>query len=257
MALANGKLLDTAFVAWRSIAPQSAARDVAVIGIDVEDLRKYNDPRDFWHAHYGRLLAGLAKARPAVVGLDVVLPERSYHHLVPGLDQALLKGLLAIRDTTPVVLARTVDDFRNFREIFAPYVAMVGADSVGAVVVCRDEDEVIRRFDEYLCDADRTRPVASLTGIMAERLGVKGARRGWIDYHIGGPIQYLPFREVLRWAESDEAMLHSALDGKPVLLGFILPSRTARPFRSISRCGSRATARCLACWCTRRCCARC
>jgi adenylate cyclase len=223
MALANGKLLDAAFVAWRKIAPQGAARDVAVIGIDVEDLRKYNDPRDFWHAHYGRLLTGLAKAKPAVVGLDVVLPERSYQYLIPGLDQALLKGLLAMRGSAPVVLARTVDDFRNFREIFAPYVAMVGPDSVGAVVVCRDDDEVIRRFDEYLCDADRARPVASLAGIMAERLGVKGARRGWIDYRLGEPIQYLPFREVVRWAESDDPMLHSALDGKPVLLGFILP----------------------------------
>ena len=223
MALANGKLIDASFAFWRSAAPEPAVRDVTVIGIDVEDLRKYDDPRDFWHAHYGRLLAGLAKAKPAVVGLDVVLPQRSYQQLVPGLDQALLKGLIAIRGEAPVVLARTVDDFTNFREIFAPYVAMVGPDSVGAVIVCKDEDDIIRRFDEYLCDASRTRAVPSLAGIMASRLGIKGAWRGWIDYRIGAPIQYLPFREVVRWAETDEARLRAELAGKPVLLGFILP----------------------------------
>ena len=223
MALANGKLIDASFAFWRSAAPEPAGRDVTVIGIDVEDLRKYDDPRDFWHAHYGRLLAGLAKAKPAVVGLDVVLPQRSYQQLVPGLDQALLKGLIAIRGEAPVVLARTVDDFTNFREIFAPYVAMVGPDSVGAVIVCKDEDDIIRRFDEYLCDASRTRAVPSLAGIMAQRLGIKGAWRGWIDYRIGAPIQSLPFREVVRWAETDEARLRAELAGKPVLLGFILP----------------------------------
>jgi adenylate cyclase len=223
LLLANGRVVDAAFMLWRRVAPRPAARDVAVIGIDVDDLRQFSDPRDFWHAHYGRLLTDLARVSPAVVGLDVVLPERSYQRLVPGLDQALMKGLLAMRGTAPVVLARTVDDFQNFREIFAPYVALVGAQNVGAVLVCKDEDEVIRRFDEYLCDAHRARALPSFAGIMAERLAVKATWRGWIDYRVGGAIQYLPFRDAIRWAETDPARLRAAVDGKPVLLGFILP----------------------------------
>ena len=223
VALANGKLLDAGFAFWREVKPEPVKRDVVVIGIDVDDLREFSEPRDFWHAHYGRLLVALAKAKPSVVGLDVVFPERSYQHLIPGLDQALMKGLLAIRDQTPVVLARTVDDFNNFREIFAPYVALVGAESVGAVLVCKDEDEVIRRFDEFLCDARRTDPIPSLAGVMAKRLGVERAWRGWIDYGIGEQLQYLPFREVVHWAEREDPRLHSTLGGKPVLLGFILP----------------------------------
>lgn len=199
-----------------------------MIGIDVEDLREFSEPRDFWHAHYGRLLAGLAKAKPAVVGLDVVFPERSYQHLVPGLDHALLRGLLAMRSRAPVVLARTVDDFSNFRDIFAPYVAMVGPDAVGSVLVCRDEDEVIRRFDEFLCDPDRAEPVPSLAGLMARRLGVERAWRGWIDFRIGEPLQYLPFRQAMFWAESDEAKWRAMIDGRPVLVGFILPFEDRR-----------------------------
>jgi class 3 adenylate cyclase/CHASE2 domain-containing sensor protein len=224
MALANGKLLDAGFGLWRTLAPEPAAHEVAVIGIDVDDLREFSDPRDFWHAHYGRLLTALAKAKPAVIGLDVVFPERSYQHLIPGLDHALLTGLLSARGgQVPVVLARTVDDFKNFREIFAPYVAMVGPEAVGSVVVCKDDDEVIRRFDEFLCDPQRTEAIPSLAGIMAKRMGVERPWRGWIDYRIGEPLQYLPYREVVHWAEKDDPRLQSALGGRPVLLGFILP----------------------------------
>src|SRR3954468_16937199 len=230
MALANAKALDVAFGFWRRIDPAPAKRDVVVIGIDVDDLREFKDPRDFWHPHYGRLLTVLAQAKPAVVGLDIVFPERSYHHLIPGLDQSLLKGLVATRGgQVPVVLARTVDDFRNFREIFPPYVAMVGPDAVGSVVVCKDDDEVVRRFDEYLCDPKPGgKALPSLAGLMAKRLGVDRDWRGWIDYRIGEPIQYVPFRDVVRWSDTHDPKLAAVLEGRPVLLGFILPFEDRR-----------------------------
>lgn len=123
----------------------------------------------------------------------------------------------------PVVLARTVDDFRNFREIFAPYVAIVGPDEVGSVVVCKDDDEVIRRFDEYLCDPSRTEAIPSLAGIMAKHMGVEGSWRGWIDYRIGDALQYVPFRDVVHWAQNEDPQLQATFGGRAVLLGFILP----------------------------------
>ncbi|MCC6209531.1 MAG: adenylate/guanylate cyclase domain-containing protein [Burkholderiales bacterium] len=223
LSLANGKLLDSAFAAWRAAAPRPVPNDVVVIGIDVEDLRAYSEPRDFWHANYGRLFSALAQAKPAVVGLDVVFPERSYQHLIPGLDQALLRGLMALRAQAPLILARTVDDSSNFREIFAPYVAIAGPESVGSVIVCRDEDEVIRRFDENLCDERRADRIPSLAGMMAKKLGVEGPWRGFVNYRLGEPLQYLPFREALRRAEAEPAKLRAELEGRPVLLGFALP----------------------------------
>ncbi|MGQ0656212.1 MAG: CHASE2 domain-containing protein [Betaproteobacteria bacterium] len=224
LALLNGKLLDGGFVVLRKLGVKPVERDVAVIGIDVDDLRAFSEPRDFWHPNYGRLLAALAQAKPSVVGLDVVFPERSYQHLIPGLDQSLLKGLLAIRSEVPVVLARTVDDFNNFREIFPPFVAIAGGpEAVGSVVVCRDADEVIRRFDEHLCDASRKEAIPSLAGMMAKRIGREAHWRGFIDYQLGGAFDYLPFRRVIEWAEKDEAKLRAAVGGRPVLLGFVLP----------------------------------
>lgn len=221
--LINGKLLDAGFLALRQMAPRPVARDVAVVGIDVEALRTFSEPRDFWHANYGRLLTALAQLGPSAVGLDVVFPERSYQHLIPGLDQALLQGLIATRGKVPVVLARTVDDFNNFREIFAPYVAVAGADSVGTVVVCKDDDEVIRRFDESLCGEDRREPIPSLAGVMAKRLGIERPWRGLIDYRIGGGVPYVPFRQVVRPTEDEKEKVRAALEGRPVLVGFILP----------------------------------
>jgi adenylate cyclase len=223
LALLNGKLLDGGFLAWRKMAPQPAARDVVVVGIDVEALRTFSEPRDFWHANYGRLLAAFAQIKPSAVGMDIVFPERSYQHLIPGLDQALLQGLLATRGKTPVVLARTVDDFSNFREIFAPYVAIAGADSVGSVVVCKDDDETIRRFDEFLCDEGRREAIPSFAGLMAKKLGTEQSWRGLINYRIGDAIQYVPFRQVVAPAEGEAAKVRAALEGKPVLVGFVLP----------------------------------
>jgi len=221
--LINGKLLDAGFQALRKMAPRPAARDVAVIGIDVEALRAFSEPRDFWHANYGRLLIALAQLRPSAVGLDVVFPERSYQRLIPGLDQALLQGLIEIRGKVPVVLARTVDDFNNFRDIFAPYVAVAGTDSVGSVVVCKDDDEVIRRFDELLCGEDRRESIPSLAGVMAKHLGVERPWRGLIDYRIGDAISYVPFRQVVQPTESEKEQVRAALEGRPVLVGFVLP----------------------------------
>src|SRR5258708_4192271 len=97
LALWNAKLLDVAFSARRKVGVVPVQRDVVVIGIDVDDLREYKDPGDFWHPLYGRLFTGLARARPAVVGVVIVFPERSRLCRIPGLDQSLLKGLVARR----------------------------------------------------------------------------------------------------------------------------------------------------------------
>ncbi len=221
--LVEAKLLDLEFQTIRKIGPREIARDVVVVGIDVEDLRRFNDPKDFWHPHYGRFLSAVADAKPAVVGMDIVFPERSYQRLVPGIDQSLMKGLLALRASAPLVIARTVDDFNAFRQIFPPYLAVAGADAVGSALVCRDGDEVIRRFDEYLCDSARRDPIPSLAGLMAGHLGVRESWRGIIDYGMGPPISYIPFRDVIYWSDRGDPRLQTALAGKPVLLGFILP----------------------------------
>ena len=46
MTLLNAKLLDAEFSVWRSLGTERPQRDVAVIGIDVDDLRQFSDQRE-------------------------------------------------------------------------------------------------------------------------------------------------------------------------------------------------------------------
>ena len=169
----------------------------------------------------------------------------------------MLQGLIAMRGKVPVVLARTVDDFSNFREIFAPYVAIAGTDSVGSVVVCKDDDEVIRRFDEFLCGEDRRESIPSLAGVMAKRLGVERPWRGLIDYRIGDAVPYVPFRQVVQPTEDEKEKVRAPSKAGRCWSDSSCPSRIERPFRWIWRSGSQATARCPASSFMRRSCAAC
>lgn len=216
------KVLDRQFEFLRERDPQPVRNDVVVVGIDEDTFRAFREPFALWHPHLGEFLRAMAAAKPAAVGLDIVLPEHSFHFLIPQYDQSLLQGLIALRSQAPIVLGQTLDDNGKFRPIFPPYVAVAGAESLGSVMVCTDGDGVARRFDENLC-AENTGAV-TLAGKMADRLGVKQSWQGLVDYTIGDGFNYIPFLRVLEWFErGDRKRLAATFGGKPVLLGVVLP----------------------------------
>lgn len=214
-------VLDRQFVFLRE-HPQPLSNDVVVVGIDEAAFARFREPFALWHPHLGDFLQAMAEARPSVVGLDIVLPDRSYQPLVPGYDQALLQGLLAVRDKVPVILSQSLDDQGRERPVFPPFVAVAGADAFAFPLVCLDWDGVPRRLDGDEC-ANRERGM-TLAEAMAARVDAKHSWHGLIDYSLGAPIQYVPFTQVLDWqAQGDEARLAEVFRGKPVLLGVILP----------------------------------
>ncbi|HET9046984.1 MAG TPA: CHASE2 domain-containing protein, partial [Casimicrobiaceae bacterium] len=72
-----------------------AARDaIVVVGIDEATLAAETAPIALSHRMLARAFAALARAAPRAVGVDVILPERSYETLAPGGDAALIGGLL-------------------------------------------------------------------------------------------------------------------------------------------------------------------
>ncbi len=91
------KLLDTQFRQLRIWHPRPVARDVVVIGIDEDTAEGIPEPFTLWHRHFGSLFAAMALAKPATLGVDVVLPSRSYEPVAAGLDRELMKGILAAR----------------------------------------------------------------------------------------------------------------------------------------------------------------
>lgn len=214
-------VLDRQFVLLRE-HPQPLANDVVVVGIDEAAFKQIREPFALWHPHLGKFFQAMADTRPSVVGMDIVLPDRSYQFLVPGYDQSLLQGLIALRGNVPVVLSQSLDDQGNARPIFPPFVAVAGADAIAYPLVCLDRDGVPRRLDGAEC-ANRSRGM-TLSEAMSAKLGVKHAWSGMIDYSLGAAFQYVPFAQVLDWHErGDAAQLARVFHNKPVLLGVVLP----------------------------------
>ncbi len=223
-------LLDAEFRLLRERLPQPVEKDVVLVGIDETTFHVLREPFALWHPHLGRLLQAMAIAKPSVLGLDIVLPDRSYHFLIPNYDQPLVQGLAELRGAAqvPVVLAQPLDERGNLRAIFPPYLAVAGKDALGSVALCRDPDYAIRRFDEKACDESGPQP--TLAGRMAGHLGAKQEWRGLINYAIGDPVEYVPLQQVLQWMQlGQNARLAGAFRGRPVLVGVILPFSERHP----------------------------
>ena len=213
------KLLDAQFRLLRAWFPQPVARDVIVVGIYEETARGFPEPITLWHAHFGRFFTAMALAKPAALGMDIILPDRSYETVLPGSDRKLLKGLLEARLSFPVVLGQTVDPSGNTRAIFPLFLKIAGASGYALFPV--DRDRIVRRFDEHLADGGKAVP--TLAGEMARKLGVEPGA-GYINYRNGAPFSYVPMQQVLKWAESgDKEALARAFRDKPVLIGMTLP----------------------------------
>jgi class 3 adenylate cyclase len=216
------KILDAQFEFLRAYYPQPVKNDVVIVGIDEQAFKSFREPFALWHPYLGTFLRAMAQGKPSVVGLDIVLPEYSYHFLLPQYDQSLLQGLITAKSEIPVVLGKTLDDSGAFRPIFPPYVSLAGRDEIGSVMFCLDGDGVARHFKENLC-AENTE-TTTLAGRMAAHIGLHQSWQGLVDYSIGDPFSYVPFTQVLQWyTQKNETELKRVFKGKPVLLGAISP----------------------------------
>jgi hypothetical protein len=155
-----------------------------------------------------------------VVGLDIALPERSYQFLIPHYDQSLLQGVQALKAQTPLAAARVLDDSGAFRPVLASFVEVVGENALASVVVCPDDDGVVRRFDPNQCTVNARGSM--LVEKMATHIGVANPGTGLVDFSAGEKFEYVPFLKVLEWqTQGDVGQLTRTFGGKPVLLGVV------------------------------------
>lgn len=212
------KLLDVQFNLLRRFLP-APAPEVVVVGIDDATLARTPEPMALWHPHLGRAIAGIAQARPLALGVDVILPDRSYDALVAGYDRLLLRGIIEARRSVPTVFGLTIGKTGAPRPVFPPFLSAAGPDGAGYALWKLDADGSVRRFDERLDVAGEV--VETLSGQLARRLNrVPG--QGLIDYSRGAAFDYIPFHDVLDWvAAGDAGRLSSAFAGKPVLVGSV------------------------------------
>lgn len=214
------RLVDVQFRWLRAIGPRPVANDVVVVGFNEDTANVLREPLTLWHSHLGRFLQAIAISGAAAVGLDVVLPDRSYDSIVPGNDRKLLTGILLARRSVPVVLALTIDPSGKTRPVYPAFAAAAGVDAVGYALLPIDPDGVVRRFDEHLeWDGGA---VATLAGQMARRMG-KSVHSGLIDFAAGPAFDFIPLQTVLAWYDAgDSAQLRRTFAGKAVLLGSVL-----------------------------------
>ena len=102
---------DASMRVLRSIHPRSIADDIVLVGIDEDTEEAFADePTALWHEHYAAALHALARAKPRAVGVDVVLPDRSYDRIKPRIDIAMMRGIADIRRASALVYVQTVNN---------------------------------------------------------------------------------------------------------------------------------------------------
>jgi class 3 adenylate cyclase/CHASE2 domain-containing sensor protein len=213
-------LLDRQFAQMHQHDVHRLENDVVIVGIDEDATKALKEPFALWHPHLGRFMDAMVKAKPSVLGLDIALPERSYQFLIPQYDQSLLQGLQELKGKTPLVLAQMLDESGAFRPVHAPYVSAAGADALASIVVCPDDDGVVRRFDPNQCTVNAHGTM--LVEKMAAYLGKTSPGTGLVDFSAGDKFEYVPFLQVLEWQQQgDIAQLTKTFGGRPVLLGVV------------------------------------
>ena len=207
----------------RANAPTPLAHDVVVIGLDEAAYESIPEPPVLWHAHLGALLAGLSSAQPAVVGLAMPLPVRSYDFLVKDIDSILLAGIYRLKGAAPLVVGQPPGIASNLRPISAELLAAIGEGAVASLAICEDTDGTVRRVNQRRCRSQDNREPLALA--MARHLGRQGSPTGMIDYSVGGAIEYTPVATVLGWVRGGEdEKLRALVQGRAVVVANLLPT---------------------------------
>lgn len=212
-------LLDREWRLLRQFAPRAAPDDIVVVGVDPATVGAITEPPGLWHEPLGLVLARIAAAKPRAIGLDFPLPERSYDSIHAGLDRALFAGLAAAADNGPFVAVLNIDArTRSARRIHTPFLALLGDSRLAIGLLSRDADGVTRRFSLLIPTEDGGFP--SLAGRMCHALSQR-CSDGLIDYALGPPFHYVPFRTVLEMR--DPALAARAFRDRIVLIGETQP----------------------------------
>lgn len=230
------KFLDQAFAVQRAHFPQPVYNDPVLVGIDEAFLRQVPEPMALLHGQLAELFTALAAAKPRAVGLDIVLPEKSFSFLKPegrpdfDYDRELARGLLRLGAAAPVVIGETWDHSNGrFHEIHPAFVAAssqwvlrrgpAGFRPLGSALVCPDADGRVREYPGIDCQPGGTR--ATLSSRLVELLDRAQTWSGFIHYGIGPEFSYIPGRELIAWQQAGDQARLAQLRDRVVLVGTV------------------------------------
>jgi adenylate cyclase len=203
----------------RGLSPRAAIENVIIVGLDEGTERSFPEPFALWHRHLGELLTAIASGGPRLIALDIVLPERSYDELLPGLSIELVRGLIAAKRAGRLAMGVRIDSLGRPQPIDGILLAAAGQDTLGFAHVVIDRDGTARRL--------QSSPSGTRAGIplLAERAALSlglTLRNGIIDYACGKPFAYVPMQDVVAWAHNSPERLAAFAD-KAVFVGKVGP----------------------------------
>ncbi len=213
------KILDWQFNLLQQRAVTPLQNDVVIVGIDEDSFKNFQEPFELWHPYLANFLQAMKVAKPTVVGLDIVLPERSYQFMPPRYEDGFVQALKELGAQTPVILARKLSPEGTLRPINEPLVKAV-ADAPASVTLCLEVDGVARRFDPNRCTVNAQ--ATTFAEMLAFKLGFEHPGVGLVDFGVGQKLDFIPFSQVLDWQEKrDIKRLINNFSGRTVLLGIV------------------------------------
>lgn len=203
----------------REYFPREAMVDPVLIGVDDDAIAKFEEPLALWHRHFAQLFEAIKRGKPAAVAVDIVLPPRSYDSIIPGLDLVLLNSLRNLKQQAPLTIAHTIDAEGRLADINKIYLRMLQDESFSLDQVIEDPDRAARRFDERELPFQGRMP--SMAGSVARSLG-KPVNVGYIDFSVGGKVDYIPMQKVIDMLAANDPALEKIFRGRVVLVGSVM-----------------------------------
>jgi adenylate cyclase len=211
--------------------PRAVPNDIVLVGIDEDTYAAFPEPFALWHKRYALVLHALAKGNPRAVGVDVVLPERSFDAIVPGSDLALMRGLLDLKRVAPLVYVQTLSDRGEVVPIQPNFRNILGRDNLGLDQQEMDPDRMSRRFQEITSSTGEVLP--TLAGQLLRHMKTP-VQHGYIDYSLGAPLEYVPMHAVITMSDGE---LRKTFADRIVLVGSVIgvTDRWRLPTRLLAR----------------------
>jgi class 3 adenylate cyclase/CHASE2 domain-containing sensor protein len=219
LADAERLAFDLQMRALRQVKPRPLGDDVVLVGINDATEDAFPEPIALWHRHLAQAYHALARARPRAVGVDIVLPERSFDKIVPGSDLALMRGLLDLKRATALVIVQAANTRGELVAVQSNYGGIISPSNLGVDQQLRDPDSVSREFSEARISLT-DKPAPTFTGQMLRAMGLP-VHEGYIDYSLGAPLEYVPLHELVAMSD-DPARVEKMFGGRVVLLGSLI-----------------------------------
>ncbi len=180
-------------------------------------------PEVAWTPFLGEVMAAIAAADPAVIGLDMIFPKSiAGRNIAPGYDRSFLQAMAKISAQDKLVLAEVRLSDTPIRPYTGQEIAVGGPDNIRPVHLTPDRDNVVRRHPAFL-PLENGDQVSSFAAELSARSGAAPGGDILIDYIT--PAEQFPtyrFSDLYACYEQGDNTVFEGFRDKVVVIGTAL-----------------------------------